>query len=491
MHRSGSLIRVLSVLVVATIIIGWLVSAIAASEVFAEPPQTTPGPRSVFIIPTPRPTSTADTTFQPLLTIPFPPTPPDVSALTGTYRITAPASIVAESASLLGEEVSHTPASSTEESTGPLLVEAPEGVINIVLLGTDKRPEWGDWRTDTIIVVSINPRAQSVGMLSIPRDLWIQIPGFGVGRINTVDFIGEWKDAEGGGTGLLKRTIETNLGLPIHRYARINLEGFIQVIDALGGVTIDIDCPVHDAFLDEPLTGEEGFTPLDLDVGMHHLDGLTALRYARSRQGGTDFNRAKRQQKLLRSLAEQNLDWHLILKLPRLWESLGSAVQTDLTLPEMLQLASVGVQIKQNRVQHRFIDWRTTENWVTPGGAQVLLPNHETLPQAVAEFLNPPKEDVRLVAEHARIEVQNGTTIEGLAAVVAKRLVREGFQVVSTGRAGRVQRSILLVYNDKPRTVEALQDVLRLSPDAVLRSPEPDDWVDIRVMLGSDLEPCP
>jgi len=489
MYRSDeSPITRLSVLVVVIIILGWLASSIGSSTVFAESPQAEPGPRGVFIIPTPPRIPTADHTFRPLVSIPFAPTPPELRALPAVGEVKASASVVAEGASVPARQALDVPA---DESADPSLVEIPDGVMNIVLLGTDKRPEWGDWRTDTIIVVSINPQAQSVGLLSIPRDLWIRIPGFGVGRINTVDFIGEWKDAEGGGPGLLKRTIEANLGLPIHRYARINLEGFIQLIDALGGVTIDADCPVHDAFLDEPLTGEEGLAPLNLDVGVHHLDGLAALRYARSRHSGTDFDRARRQQKLLRSLAEQNLNWQLIPKLPRLWETLGDAVQTDLTLPEMIRLASIGLQIQQNRIKSRFIDWGATENWVTAGGARVLLPNHETLPQAVAEFLDPPEEDVRLGAEHARIEVQNGTTTEGLAEVAAKRLIRDGLQVVGTSRTGRLAHSTILAYNDTPRTLQVLQDVLHLSPDSVAHSPEPDDRVDIRVILGSDWQPCP
>ncbi|RME48674.1 MAG: LytR family transcriptional regulator [Chloroflexi bacterium] len=465
--------------------LAWLIWMIGSGTAFAEYPSASPGPRGIFVIPTPRPTPSTDHTFRPLVSIPFAPAPPDLRVVPAVNEVTMSADVRGEDAALPASQV---PASAAAD---PPAVEVPDGVMNIVLLGTDQRPEWGDWRTDTIIVVSINAKAKSVGMLSIPRDLWIQIPGFGVGRINTVDFIGEWKQAEGGGPGLLKRTIETNLGLPIHRYARISLEGFIQIIDALGGVTIDVECPVHDAFLDEPLTGEEGLAPLNLDVGIHHLDGLTALRYARSRHGGTDFDRARRQQKLLRSLAEQHLNWELLLKLPRLWESLNSAVQTDLTLPEMIQLASVGLQIQQDRIKSRFIDWRTTENFVTAGGAKVLLPNHETLPQAVAEFLNPPEEDIRLEAEHARIEVHNGTRTEGLADLAAKQLTRAGLEVIGTAQTSHLPKSIILVYNDKPRTIQLLQDVLHLPPEAVVHSPEPDDRIDIRVILGSDWQPCP
>lgn len=482
MHRFDSSIQTLLTLIVVILGLGLLVAGLETSTVSADQSQATPESQSVSVVPTPRPASTTDYPFRPLLSIPFAPILPDLTALADANKVERPTNIIAETAAS---------ASSDHESPPLPLVEVPEGVINIILLGTDRRPDQGDWRTDTMIVVSINPQTKSVGMLSIPRDLWVEVPGFGVGRINTVDFIGEWKEAEGGGPGLLKRTIEANLGLPVHRYARVDLEGFIQVIDALGGVMIDVDCPIHDAFLDERLTGEQGLAQLDLDVGVHHLDGLAALRYARSRRHGTDFDRAERQQKLLRSLAEQHLNWQLIPKLPRLWQSLNDAVETDLTLPEMVQLASIGVQIQQNRIKSRFIDWRTTENWITASGAKVLLPNHDTLPQAVAEFLNPPEQDVRLTLEHARIEVHNSTTTPGLAEVAAKRLRRQGFEVVNTTPSSKLPHSIVIVYRNKSHTLETLLNVLHLSSDAVIRSPESNKEVDIRVVLGNDWQPCP
>lgn len=472
-------------LILILAVVGWQTSVIGTPAALAEQPIDVPAAGGVFTSPTPQPTPTANHPFQPLGSIPFPPAAPDVKAL----REALARSNVNETG--VSRPAREKPQTSDDESTLPSLSELSSDIINIVLLGADKRPEWGAWRTDTIIVVSINREAESVGMLSIPRDLWIQIPDVGVGRINTVDFIGEYQDVEGGGPALLKRTIEANLGLPVHRYARIDLEGFVQTVDALGGVTMDVECPVHDAFLDESLTGEEGFTKLELDVGVHHLDGLTALRYARSRRAGADFDRHQRQQELLRSLAEQNLNWQLIPKAPRLWETLSAAVETDLTLAEMIYLASVGMEIQQDRIKSRFIDWDTTENFVTAGGAMVLLPNDETLPQAVEEFLNPPKEDKRLELEHAQIEIFNGTTTEDLAEIAAKRLERRGLEVVDTGPISRFRRSIVIVNRTMPRTLEVLQNALRLDPDAVIESPEPDPNIDLQVVLGSDWEPCP
>ena len=458
----------------------------------ANPPVPTPTtqPRrfgSVFILPPVRPTAVPNGVFHPLLAVPFAPILPNLETLTGYL----PPDVKGRRSPRRWElpVASPTPPAVPRATPTPT-PSVPDGVINIVLLGTDRRPQWGDWRTDTIIVVSINPQARFVSLLSIPRDLWVRIPGFGVGRINTVDFIGEWKKAEGGGPGLLKRTIEANLGLPIHRYARIDLEGFIRVIDTLGGVTIDVECPIHDTFLDAPLTGKNGPAELKLDVGVYHMDGLTALRYVRSRRQGLDFDRARRQQKLLRSLAEQYLNLGLLPKLPQLWETLQDAVQTDLTLSEIVQLAYIGLQVQQNRIKSRFIDWRVTDNFVTAEGAQVLLPNREKLAEAVAEFLNPPQEDIRLLAEEARIEVLNGTTKSDLERIAARRLKWAGLTVTRVGTGPRVSATRVIVYAVKPHTLGRVLTLLGVDATRVVRSPEPSDEADIRVVLGDDWDAC-
>lgn len=480
MHRSRNVITTLSLLVIGIAIFGW-------SAAWAEHPHGVPANDGVFAIPTPQPTPRTDYAFRPRLSIPSPSPRSDVKALRDAKNFGSQAGGVTQDVSLTaGRAVQNSTA-----DDAPLLSDVPEGVINVVLLGADKRPKWGAWRTDTIIVVSINPEAKSVGMLSIPRDLWVEIPGVGVGRINTVDFIGERYDVENGGPGLLKRTIETNLGLPVHRYARIDLEGFVQVIDALGGVTLNVECPIQDAFLDESLTGEDGLTEFSLDVGVHHLDGLTALRYARSRRAGTDFDRHERQQHLLRSLAEQNLDWTLLPKLPRLWETLSNTVQTDLTLSEMIKLASFGMGIQQNRIKSRFIDWGMTENFVTAGGAMVLLPNDETLPQAVEEFLNPPDEDRRLELEQAQVEILNGTNSADLATIAVDRLQRKGIDATAGGTTSHFRKSIVVINRSVPHTLDVIQSTLRLDPDAAIRSPEPLEGADLQVILGDDWQPCP
>lgn len=471
--------------------------AAAAPRALAGPASDTRNSSGIFIVPEPQPTPSHDYVFNPMVAIPFPPSvpesppPPDE----GAQSDATPPDAVAPADGIVAEATTLSAESPDTESSVPRVesvadVEVPANLINIVLLGTDRRPDWGDWRTDTIIVVSVNPVAQSVGMLSIPRDLWIEIPGFGVGRINTVDFIGEWKDAEGGGPGLLKRTIEHNIGIPIDRFARVDLEGFVKIVDALGGVTVAVNCPVHDAFIDEPLTGEQELGLIELDAGVHHLDGLTALRYARSRRNAVDFDRAERQQDLLRSLAEQNLNWDLLPKLPQLWNALHDAVETDLTLPELIHLASIGMQVQQDRIKSRVIDWNTTQNWVTASGGQVLLPNPETLPQAVQEFLYPPRTDSRLESEAAQVVIYNSSGVQGLGELAAKELARAGLNVTVEDNGGRMPQSLVVINQDKPVTRSVIQRTLDLGPRFVVRSPERRGNADILVILGADWDPC-
>ena len=165
---------------------------------------------------------------------------------------------------------------------------------NILLLGIDKRAqELGASRTDTMIVATVDPETKTAAMLSIPRDLWVSIPSYSEGRINTAHFLGDRDDYPGGGPALAKKTVQYALGIPIHYYVRINFEGFEKLVDAIGGISIDVKEAIHD---EEYPDGNYGYMTVDIPAGPQHMDGKTALQYARVRHGGSDFLRAKRQQ---------------------------------------------------------------------------------------------------------------------------------------------------------------------------------------------------
>ncbi|TEU14058.1 MAG: hypothetical protein E3J21_16955 [Anaerolineales bacterium] len=368
-------------------------------------------------------------------------------------------------------------------------VTLPPDTVTILLLGSDRRQGWTHWRTDTIILVAVDTKGHTAGLLSIPRDMWVYIPGRGNERINTAELWGELGKYPGGGPALIKKTIEYNLGLPVHYYVRVDLQGFVRIIDTLGGVTVDVDCPLSDRFPDPD--SPTGFTDLDLVPGIYHLDGKMALYYSRSRLSTSDFDRSLRQQKVIRGIWEQGLRLDILPKIPELWQALSDTFQTDLSLEQVLTLAYLGTQMEPQNIHGHFIDRTMVTGWRTPKGAQVLLPNHERIRQVVAQFLAPPPLDL-VWAEGARVEAQNGTDLADWTELVASRLRWQGVQVVSVGPADRFdyQESLILDYTDKPHTSALLARILYLPPDRIQRQLDFSSPVDIRIILGRDFQPC-
>ncbi len=373
----------------------------------------------------------------------------------------------------------------------PLTVD-PD-IVNIILLGTDVYAPGSAWRTDTLILVTVNTRLKTAGMISIPRDMWVYVPGNGYNRINTADFAGEQNKYPGGGPALVKRTLLHNLGVTVHYYLRGNFNAFIQLIDTLGGVDVAVDCTLEDIFPDPTAPGE--LYTLSVTPGIQHLDGKAALFYARSRLSTSDFDRSRRQQKVLRALWDKALQVDILPRVPELWKTLGSAVQTDLNLTDILALAYIGLQLQPQNLKSRFIGHDQLQSWVTPQGAQVLLPKPVEMQAALVEFFAPPVEEISaLTAEGARVVVRNGTARPGLAALAADRLRWEGVLEVTAADADRQDypRTRLTVYANHPLTEALLVSLFRISPQEVLRIPglENQTDADMVVVLGQDYNPC-
>ncbi len=371
------------------------------------------------------------------------------------------------------------------------LLDLPPEVVNVVLLGSDQRVKGSSWRTDSIILATVNSSTKTIGLLSIPRDLWVYIPTYGYERINTADFRGEYSGYDKGNTTLIKQTIEYNLGIPVHYYIRVDFQGFMRLIDALGGVTVYVDCPIEDWFPDPD--SPTGLTQLYLPPGVHHLDGKMALYFSRSRLNTNDYDRSRRQQKVLRGLWEQALQLDILPKIPRLWETLSDTVQTDLSLEQIMALAYLGTQLKPGHIRSRFIDWRVTRSWLTPQGASVLLPDPQKISQTVAELLAPLDETLDwLEKEGARIEIQNGTNIPNLAELAAARLRWHGFRVTRVGPADKTDYLITTVrdYSGKGYTLSQLCEALSIPPANIQQQFDPQNPIDIRVILGPDFRPC-
>ena len=372
------------------------------------------------------------------------------------------------------------PPTATPAATFPINI--PDYYVNIVLLGSDKRPRSGAWRTDSMIVVSVDTRQNVVRLLSIPRDLWVYIPGHGHSRINTADLWGELAK-KGGGPDRVKETIHYNLGIPIHYYVRVDFQGFIKIIDTVGGVDVDVDCPLPD---------------INLSAGMHHVDGKEALRYARSRKSTNDFDRGRRQRKVLMALWDQALTLDIIPKLPKLWRTMADTFQTDLPLDQVINLAYVGVQIEPQRILSRAVGPSCVQSWVTPQGAAVLLPRHDKI-RAMLESFYAPVDTSRLdIADKVRIRVLNGSQRRQAEQLAAAALHWEGFKVVGTGPADHQDygQTSILVYTGNTAAAEQIARQLRVPLTAIQNltsiqeQPDPANPVDIQVILGRDYNPC-
>ena len=396
--------------------------------------------------------------------------------------------------------------------------------LNVLILGIDQRPqEHGPHRTDTIIVLTLDPERGDAGMLSIPRDLWVPIPGYGENRINMAYVLGELRDYPGRGAALAKKTVEEFLGYPIHHYVLVNFEGFEQVINLVGCVDIDVPEDIDDPdFPDD----NYGYDPLFISAGHHCMDGELALKYARTRHQGADYARARRQQQVLVALKDkllqQNLLTGLLPKLPQLASTLGDAVQTDLPLDQAISLARMADQLDLDHIDQLVIDNTLTTPSVTEGGAWVLLPKRDEIRPLVDNLFQPPPpvsdeeikaqqeqiqaqqeavqeqspqptlavEDDRyqLAEEAARIVVHNGTTREGLAVHTTEWLESQGFLVVSFGNADRTDyaNSVLVDYTAKQYTLQELVELFHVLPEDVRTSSNLKSPVDIRLILGED-----
>jgi len=365
--------------------------------------------------------------------------------------------------------------------------------VNILVLGVDQRPgESGPWRTDTMMVASVDPESKSAGMLSIPRDLWVELPGYGLDRINTAYVYGDLNQVPGGGPALAKKTVQYNLGEPIHYYLRVNFAAFQQVIDLIDGVDVYVEREINDPLYPDM---NYGYDPLRIPAGWQHMDGTLALKYARTRHGSSDFERMRRQQQVMLAVRDKVTNLSLLPKLlPRardLAKTLGNSIQTDLTLDQLLRLAQLGSEIERARIRTASIDETMTSSWTTPQGAMVLVPDRAKMAVLHNWIFSAPvaweDEAAQLAAEAAGIVVLNGTRTNGLAGQAAEKLKAQNLSVSSVGSADRVYaQSLVVVYTGKLASARAAARVLGLPESAVITGVDPDGDTDIKVILGTD-----
>lgn len=415
-------------------------------------------------------------------------------AITATLR---------RAAELAGRAAQQQPAQ--EESAAPQLEATPTPApkappINILLMGTDARPdEQGPPLTDTLILLTLDLESQTAGMLSLPRDLWVPIPGQGVStKINTAYRIGEVNGYPGGGAQLAKDTVGGFIGQEVQYYVRIGFDGFTEIVDLIGGVDVEVSQTIHDI---EYPTMDYGVETFHLDAGVHHLDGQTALKFVRTRHTDSDYGRARRQQQLIRAMSDKVLSADmiptLIANVPQLLSTMRNSFQTDMPIPLALELANYLRDSSLGEIRQLVLDANYGEETYTEQGAWILLPDRAKVRAALNTFFSPAPLATALSSaggdpSWVRVEILNGTGEPGVAARTRDLLVSHGWQVVSIGDADRNDygNTLIINYGVPQGLVERVSQDLNLRPDlSSLDGLNISAPIDMRIVVGRDFLP--
>lgn len=376
--------------------------------------------------------------------------------------------------------------------------------VNILIIGLDYR-DWvageGAPRSDTMIVLTVDPLAKTAGILSIPRDLWVNIPGFGYSRINTAYSSGEGSKLPGGGPELTRKTVEQVLGVPIQYYAQVDFYTFVEFIDMIGGIEIYND---EELRLD-PVGGGKDKIKLTC-CGMRKLNGERALAYARFRKDKEgDIARANRQQKVILGIREKVLSPEnfpvLVGQAQQFYEKLSAGVRTNMPFDVAVRLGVLAKDIPVESIQHGVIDYSMVALAETQLGgerASVMKP----LPDKIRELrdqiftsggaISPLAAQNDLTAmmreDAARVRVLNGSGVGGLESVTGNFLVAQGVQVTEAGPAdGGYNNSVIVLYSPKLYTLKYFQSLFGVTDSArIWISPNPASTVDVEIRLGND-----
>jgi len=354
------------ILILALVLEGCSRSGAAAPEPVSQPASAVPVEAGVDVAP------------------PAPPAPPAQAATAAPTVMTEEAAPSGQLAALIAEPVSPAPLNRT---------------VNILLLGSDRRPKEVNWRTDVLMLLALDVENSQAAAISFPRDIYLDvIPGHKPNKINVVDYLGE-KDEPGNGPDLLASILEEKIGVPIHYYLRFEFESFKQVVDALDGVELNVECRVYEYLPEEDIE-------LYLQPGLHRLEGKMALGYVRARNQGGDLERARRQQRMVLAVRDQLLAENQIPHLPGLYAALHDSVKTDIGFVDAIRFARFALNLSEDDIHGMVVsppdmvraDWR--------GGMSVWLADWPKIAEQIQTvFDRPPLLETNTVgAEGDRVQ---------------------------------------------------------------------------------------
>ena len=375
--------------------------------------------------------------------------------------------------------------------------------VTFLFIGLDER-DWeagaGAPRSDTMMLFTIDPVSKTAGMLSVPRDLWVNIPGFGYSKINTAYTYGEANKLPGGGPGLAIKTVEHFIGVPIQYYAQVDFKAFEEAIDAMDGLYL---CPGERITID-PIGPKP---PVKMGPECRRYWGYEVLGYARNRKtAGGDIDRATRQQKVVLALVDQIFSPgnfpEMASKAGDVYAEVQSGLRTNLSFEDALKLGALLSQIPVEDIKHGVIDYSMAplDSVIVSDGkkASILKPYPDRIRLLRDEIfsaegpLSPMAsgDPVALMqADAARVRVVNGTRTEGLPERVGDFLLAQGVDVVEAGGYSERQydRTTIVMYGPKLYTLEYLMSVFKVErPNQIVFKSDPASFVDIEVRVGSD-----
>jgi LCP family protein required for cell wall assembly len=317
---------------------------------------------------------------------------------------------------------------------GPALLPPADGPAfawaetdNYLILGTDRREGQTNWRTDTIMIVGLDRANNRAAVLSIPRDFYVEVPNYGYSRINTLDFVGERSLGEnGGGPALLSQVVYQYLGIPTEHWVRVEMTGFQSLVDAVGGVTLHLDCPFYEPIYNLDTEAWDYFT---LPAGDVTLNGEEAYWFVRLRLRESDIGRAQRQRQFLWALRDQALNTNLLVRLPDLWAAFQQMFTTDLSLLQLADLAGFGLGLDAASVRAGGISLGELQSYITPEGANVLIVSD---PDLLRWKVNNVWNEPAMVDAYR----QNSAACPPLPPEVAERLANEAAAEAGGGDGG-------------------------------------------------------
>ena len=438
-----------------------------------------------------------------------------IRKLTLCWTLTHLPGIPPAECSILTNPTSELPALPDPTDSNPLLIESsiPEmelpkwdgaSRINIAMFGLRGGEENGcPTCTDTIMVLTVDPVTKTAGMLSIPRDMWVNIPGAGYGRINTAWAIGENAKLPGGGPQLAMQTVSQFIGVPIHYYVQVDFGTFVSFINLIGGIDVYVE---EKMVLDPEGEGPDHFVLKPGDY--RHLTGKRALAYARCRHeshgcSGGDVGRAKRQQQVILAIRDKVLEQetftNLISQAPQLYAEFSSGIRTNLPLEDAIRMAVLAKDIHVDDIRQGVIDTTMaipTDTTINGVPANVLRPVPDLIrilrddifvPSGPLSPLAQGDAVTLMQSDEVKIRIINNPYAADLEQRTAAFLIAQGMQVVEFGvPTGFASHSKVTLYTSKLYALRYLKDLFGLESPQITVQPDPESTVDIEIRIGED-----